>query len=796
MMQIVYFSRKDQFLSEIETISEQTVFVTPSPAKADGLRLLLTDTSHADVITIAKFTSELINSLWPEVEQKPQVKRKSELLLIFGILKNKYLPDLGFEQFLQAYNLFSDLRSFSMNEDALTSVMEEQPEEIRQAVSLFWRLLDITGYLDEHGAYHRIAETLRSAEEKSELKKTFVFWGFQHLNGQQVDLLKALSIRYRVIIPFPLSLKEKLKRSDWLSWLNDSKTEDKILDVIPQTPKALWMKVNSRELARKLKELLNSGDQIVLGVSKLSSLHLDLIPSRSVSFKVPHQLVQTELQELHYNLSLECETLDDSGDLMKFLTEKRLQLIKNISQHGSFKQLKAIELYLEALELMDELSDQALKVDRFFLKLLHEVVTLNQPRSSYVPMSAQNFTIDLKDMSSLEEVKRTQRVVVCVDERFEEVQSLGQNYTESIQKALAVLGPLKRNELELLFKQWEFRDLFSESEVIVLMSESTLKHSLIWKRLFSGIDLQIKEGEAEPIERRLLDSFAHLINKQFHGSFSASKFQNYLDCPRKFYFNYVDKIFPSISLSSDLDALASGTISHRIIEVFYESARPLEELSLVTKEVMQKYLSDHQITLPSETALRHELVFNHRARNGIEFLQKLEGLFSFPIQWEMEKPFSLKGSYDLKGKIDCVGKMNNHIFLLDFKSTKFAASSNKEIESLESLQLWTYVKAASEQIAEFKDCHITIGFVSLDNPADSNLLSSDPDLVDLIKSSKLCRPQSFKVPFVELFDGAQKRMLELVNTINEDKVFSAQPRKADACKFCELNKVCIKGEIQ
>ena len=96
MMQIVYFSRKDQFLTEIESISNQTVFVTPSPAKADGLRLLLTDSSRADVITIAKFTSDLINNLWTNDEQKPQVKRKSELLLIFGILKNKYLPASGF----------------------------------------------------------------------------------------------------------------------------------------------------------------------------------------------------------------------------------------------------------------------------------------------------------------------------------------------------------------------------------------------------------------------------------------------------------------------------------------------------------------------------------------------------------------------------------------------------------------------------------------------------------------------------------------------------------------------------
>jgi hypothetical protein len=194
MMQIVYFSRKEQFLTEMETISREKVYVAPSPAKADGLRNRLNGKSTQDVITIAKFTSNLVEALWQD-QERPPVKRKSELLLIFGILKNKYLPELGYEQFNQAYNLFSDLRSFTLNQEALTAVLEEQPESVKNAVLLFWKLLEITGLHDEHGAYQEIAERLRSHEEVEGLNKTYVFWGFQHLNGQQVDLLKALAIR-------------------------------------------------------------------------------------------------------------------------------------------------------------------------------------------------------------------------------------------------------------------------------------------------------------------------------------------------------------------------------------------------------------------------------------------------------------------------------------------------------------------------------------------------------------------------------------------------------------------------
>src|SRR5690606_31795987 len=90
MMQIVYFSQKEQFLTALNDYQGEKIFITPSPAKADGLReRLINFPGNHDVITIAKFTGHLVQFLW-EGREKPSVKRKSELLLIFGILKNKY----------------------------------------------------------------------------------------------------------------------------------------------------------------------------------------------------------------------------------------------------------------------------------------------------------------------------------------------------------------------------------------------------------------------------------------------------------------------------------------------------------------------------------------------------------------------------------------------------------------------------------------------------------------------------------------------------------------------------------
>ena len=794
MMQIVYFSGKSQFLAEMQEIAGEKKIITPSPAKADALRSMLNESSKFDVVTISKFTSDLMKSLREDKEQLP-LKRKAELILIFGTLKDKYFPELGYEQFNQAYNLFSDLRSFTLNEEALASVLEEQSPEIRKAIQIFWKLLEVTGFLDEHGAYQQITEELRSADEKDELKKSYIFWGFSHLNGQQLDLLKALSIRYDVIIPFPLVLKDKLKRTDWLSWLKDAKVNERDLVGIPLTPKGSWIKVNSREMSMNLKQLIKSGDQVVLGVSKLSPLHLDFVPSKEVSYKIPHQLIQAELHQLGFDIKSQLTDVKNFSQLEDFLLKRKQFVLSGGVKDFPYKRLKSIELYQQAIEEMRELTDEEVPLNTFMLKLLQEVVSLNQPRTSYIPLSPTPLTIDLKDMSSLEDVKRDRRVILCVDDRFEEIQGLGQNYSESIQKSLSALGPLKRSELELLFKQWEFHDLCSGAELLVLMSQATLKHSLIWKRLFTDVSLTDSSIKLIKDEKKVTDYFQSSDKAPFSGTFSASKFQTYVDCPRKFYFNYVDKVFPTISLKSDFDSLTSGTISHKIIELFYEKKLKPEELPALTKQVMQDFILKDHLTLSADKILKHELVFNHRAMNGILFLQKINDLLERSVQWNIEEEFSLSGEYQLNGKIDCLGISGKMTFLLDFKSTRFAASSNKDVEQFESLQLWAYAKAAAHKIENFTNESVIMGYISLDNPADSNLLFSDIELYEKFKAGRFCRVHLFKEPFPDIYKLAEEKMLSVTQAIRSETIYPASPKKNETCKFCDLNKVCVKSEI-
>ncbi len=791
MMQVVYFSQKNQLWSELDGLPGQKIFITPSPAKADTLRTLLKSSSQQDVVTIAKFTSELLTTLWDD-QSRPQVKRKAELLLIFGILKKKYFPELGYEQFVQAYNMFSDLRSFTLNEEALSSVLEEQPEDIRRALQIFWKLLEVSGYSDEHAAYHHIAESLRSTEEHQSLKKVYIFWGFQHLNGQQVDLIKALAIRYQVIIPFPSSLKEKLKRSDWVSWIREDRVSEKSLPEIEIHPKGSWLKINSREISLRLKTTLKTNSQVILGVAKLTSEHMDILPSSRVGFKIAHNLVETELLELNVYLQENLGFTFNQEELSQTLSQRKMQLLAGPHlKTMPFKKLKALQLYEEALLSIQNLTDENVEMDQFFLKLLRDVVSLNQPRTSFSPILEDGELIELKDMSSLEDVDRNKKILLCIDERFDDIQGLGQNYTESIQKHLSTLGPLKRNDLDLAFKQWEFENLFSECDVTVMMPASVLKHNLIWKRLFANVNLiEIKDDLA--VETRIPFDHSGLDKLKYTGNFSATRLQTFVDCPRKFYYNYVEKITPSIALEKDIDPMSSGSIIHKIIEEFHKRKLQDQDLHSLTSEIFNQHIREHSLSLPADVYHQRKIIFNHRAMNGLKFLRDIESVMTAPIEWKIEEKFQSDQDFKLSGIMDCLGISDSTIFLLDFKSSKAAASTNSEVEKIESLQLWVYSLAAQKMIPDFDKKQIVIGYVVLDDPSESNLLISDEGIVARLKEKKIGKPKIFSEEFTQSLKLAWKKVKELSVTIQAETRFAAIPRKAAVCDYCELSRVCLK----
>lgn len=306
MLQLVYYGAPQQFIEEMSTkwSSGETIWVAPSPSKTDALREQLQAVLKTQVssITMAKFLSELVAAC-PDKTLGEKVKRKADLLLIFGALRSKYAPDLSFEEFTLAYNIFSEVRSFSLDLVAMESVLAEYDEKIRKAVLLFWQLLEGLNYFDEHALTAALAENLRGFDFYEGQQRNFIFWGFAHLNGQQIDLLKALSIRHNVIVPLPAQIQGQLKRSDWPSWLVDHKTSETVLekDISVIKVKRQWINTRTTSVAMKswVDEHPKQKVQILIGVNKLTPNDLHLIPLDNFICKVPIDWTQIERSSFH-----------------------------------------------------------------------------------------------------------------------------------------------------------------------------------------------------------------------------------------------------------------------------------------------------------------------------------------------------------------------------------------------------------------------------------------------------------------------------------------------------------------
>jgi RecB family exonuclease len=784
MIEIVYFSQKQQFLGQLKSYHEHVTVITPSPIKADGLRLQLAKDIKADVVTIAKFTSELL-ALAKDDETLGTLKRKSELLLVFGILRKKYLSELGFEQFNQAYTLFSELRSFSLNLEVLSAILDEYPQEIKHAVILFDNILKMTGMMDEHGAYQYLAHLISTSETLELKDKCFVFWGFNHLNGQQIDLIKSLSIRNRIIIPLPVHLKEKFKKGDWVTWIQSSMVKEILLPLISLSPTIKWKKMNSREVALNLKKILQENDQIVLGVSKLNQDHLDIVPSNLVTYKIPCNLLELEINQFSQSLEQHLGKNIFLDELKSLLNS---QVIKN------FKLLKVKQLYVDAIEEISNLTDERIVLDSFLLKLLSMVVALNQPRTFYVPITKSKTSIELKDFALIDTLESGKRTIICVDERFESLQSLSSNYPENIHRMLSTIGPIKRPELDLSFKIWELHSLMTSSEVLFLMSPETLKHNLIWKKILDEVNIISQDELSQGRVLDLKDDLSSYVINKFEGNLSASKVQAFLDCPRKFYFSYVEKTVPQIQIHTDFTSQFAGVIVHQVIEEFINSKSREENLKGIVRSIVERNIIKMNLTLSHETRAQNEIAFLHRSQNGLQVLKKIEEIIGEEINWIIEKEFEFFEVEKFRGKIDCFTETDEYVFLLDFKSS--SCPTNTEVENYQNMQLWIYANAARKMGVDLSRKKILLGFIVLDNPKNSRFFIDDSELLE--KFNKIDFPYSvkqFKQPIAGMVDASSSLLSELTQKIKNEVVFPPQRRNLTVCDYCEVNNICTKGVI-
>ena len=128
----------------------------------------------------------------------------------------------------------------------------------------------------------------------------------------------------------------------------------------------------------------------------------------------------------------------------------------------------------------------------------------------------------------------------------------------------------------------------------IFLEEGIVGSSKEWSKFFKGVSLEeinIKKRASDgPYNFSLVNDFNHNLKTGI--PLSASALQSYLDCPRKFYLDYLEKMSVRPSLKEFTPAII-GEIEHKVIELVLTNHRfesnPVQR-KFIIDQVISKYV--------------------------------------------------------------------------------------------------------------------------------------------------------------------------------------------------------------
>ena len=201
MLEVIFYQSTEDLISA--EISGNPLIICPSPLIADGLRRLMPE--HCEIITISKWVTDFLKS------KNLKRSNKAELMLRLSSVWRHYFPEEEAHLFFKAFELFTDLRSFSLNIELLSEFLKEIDEVTTKSVLIFWTFLQNETLIDEHLSYQILSEM--------EIKRPIWIIGFKHLSGTQIDMLKVIGEQTEVNVFFPKEVYPETLSTDWIRWL-------------------------------------------------------------------------------------------------------------------------------------------------------------------------------------------------------------------------------------------------------------------------------------------------------------------------------------------------------------------------------------------------------------------------------------------------------------------------------------------------------------------------------------------------------------------------------------------------
>ncbi len=771
--------------------SKQTIVVCPSPSEADRVRAHLVKDerfSSIDVITISKFISNQFSIL----EEPPKISRKSELLLYLSIFWKTVFPDYNYQRFIQSFTLLTELRGTTLELETVEEILEHYHPEVRNGVKVLWSSMDNAGMHDEHSSYSLLASAYRSTPSPFEhlSEEKIVFYGFGHLSGVQIDLLKSLAIRQEVIIPYRKSLYQKRYQTDWISWIHTDEIDNVSESEFDLNLKTVRFPKN--RMAETLTKLEVENGDILLGTSRPSLRDYLEVPIDGLFFKTPLDL----LGDLFTNFESKIRVLFGENKDQIIETQTILVSIseyqKKCLEENNFRGIKALNLLKETIKEWLELASSNQQISIFDWEVIRNCTHLNSPRIYQAPhLGLKPRNGKIFSFTDVVDIENDRKVLVCINSSHSAFKLASSEYSQEVASLLSALGPRRRAELDFLKAREEFREVLNKTKVTLLIEEGLVEHDLGWAEMLKGVAFDVISQKNEQIKERVdLISLSPKRKVEIKLPISPSRLQNYIECPRKYYYQFIEKVNEKAIKQTILEPRFLGEIEHAVVENFLnkeESWNNQKHQALCISE-LQEMLKKHKITLERSdylSALQEVRIFS---KNGIIFLLALKEMLPEPI-FKFEDKY-IDGEY--AGRVDLIIETSLGVGVLDFKRSGASIPAKGEHESFEKIQLWNYLRHIERGDKEY----LFWGYLCLRDLSESLLYSAWDEVSSDSFEEKDINIKINKIDQEKLkFDQSEfsQKESDAFEKLKKDSLWLAKPLNKKVCTFCDISNLCTRG---
>lgn len=751
MLEVVYYQSSDELLSTVSGFTQPLV-IAPSPVVADNLRARA---PQLEVLTISKWVSDFLSQ-----SQKKRI-RKSELMLKLAAVWKHYFPEGNASQFNEAFELFTELRSFTLELELLAEFFKELDTETVRSLLIFWTFVEQEKLIDEQLAYREMATSTGD--------RALAFVGFKHLSGVQIDMLKQLGEDREVFLFFPENLLAETLPNDWIKWLDHSE----------RTPRArtashrLNVVVFPSGKANQITDFVDPGMDIILATTKATLLNYQEFQRTGQFFKTNEDLYQTERDILREMLLSLIQENQNADSVIAALENKKREMLKS----AQYKMAKVMGL---AQDSLISFSEVITGIDSFAVDIILEIVRLNSPRTSLVSIE-KTITSRISDLNGLS-FRAPIPSAVIASSLLGSFRGSEKILSEAMTRALKAIGPIKRAGLEFQFHRIELVNLLETENSVLYIEEELLESDLAWKEIFKGFDIELSALALENKKNERFDFIKSLIvKKPYHGkSFSASALQYYIDCPRKFYFHQIQKMNSKPEFQNLIPAEEMGNLEHKAISFYFaqknfKEALDTEKCKNICRELIDNYCTEKRIALKNSELARAYNELLAFSMNGINFLIEFMNTYSAQeIKFEVALP---DNDLKLKGFIDCLVELpDQKKAIFDFKRSSSAAGTKSETLNFQKIQLWVYLNAT---VQKGMNIH-SFGYINLSDTEDDKLIFVGEEATKLL---------------TEKLGPSRIRIEETISSIAKDSSFLAAPREPKVCHFCPVSLFCIREAI-